>query len=145
MTSAKPIELDRYILDYLQRYPDCEVHVGSDSQNYRFHTVYVSAIVLRHMGKGAHELYAKTKVPVIRDMFMKLWLEMKRSIQLANHLKESLGIRIAQIHLDYNEDETYPSNKVLTAASGYVQSLGYTVKAKPDMLMAVWAANVLCH
>ena len=145
MTSGDPIELDRYLIDYLNRNPECEVHVGSDSQNYRFHTVYVSTIVLRHPGKGAHVIYNKTRVPIIRDIFTKLWGELERSITLANHLKDSLGIPVAQIDLDYNSDENYPSNKVLTAGAGYVQSLGYTVKAKPDLLMAVWAANVLCN
>lgn len=145
MNSGLAVELDRYLLDYLSCNPECEVHVGSDSQNFRFHTVYVSTIVLRHPGEGAHVLYNKTRVPIIRDMFSKLWGELERSIALADHVRHTLEIPVAQIDLDYNEDETYPSNKVLNAASGYVQSLGYTVKAKPDLLMAVWAANVLCN
>jgi predicted RNase H-related nuclease YkuK (DUF458 family) len=145
MSSGKPIELERYLADYLAVHPECEVHIGSDSQNFRVHTVYATAIVLRHPGKGAHVLYTKSRVPKIKDIFSKLWGELERSIQLAEYLQNELLIEVLQIDLDYNEDESYPSNKVLNAASGYVQSLGYTVKAKPDLLMAVWAANVLCH
>ena len=145
MTTGRPVELDRYVADYLQAHPECEVHIGSDSQNYRVHTVYVTTIVLRHPGKGAHVLYTKSRVPIIRDIFSKLWGELERSIKLAEYLQNELLIEVAQIDLDYNEDETYPSNKVLNAAAGYVQSLGYTVKAKPELLMAVWAANVLCN
>jgi predicted RNase H-related nuclease YkuK (DUF458 family) len=145
MTSGNPVELDRYLKDYLDRYPDCEVHVGSDSQNYRAHTVYATTIVLRHPGKGAHVLYTKSRVPIIRDIFNKLWGELERSISLAEYIQNELLIEVRQIDLDYNDDEKYPSNKVLHAASGYVQSLGYTVKAKPELLMAVWAANVLCN
>ncbi len=145
MNSGQPVELDRYLLDYLTLHPECEVHVGSDSQNLRFHTVYVSTVVLRHPGKGAHVLYNKSRVPIIRDMFSKLWGELERSIALAEHVRHTLEIPVTQIDLDYNEDDSYPSNKVLNAASGYVQSLGYTVKAKPNLLIAVWAANVLCN
>lgn len=145
MTTGNPVEINRYVLDYLNRHPECEVHVGSDSQNYGAHTTYVTTIVLRHPGKGAHVLYSKSRVPIIRDMFMKLWGELERTIALADHLHKDLDIPIQQIDLDYNGDESYPSHKVLTAASGYVQSLGYNVKAKPDLLMAVWAANVLCQ
>ncbi|NND93704.1 MAG: hypothetical protein HKN45_02500 [Flavobacteriales bacterium] len=145
MTSGDPVELDRYLTDYLHSHPECEIYVGSDSQNLRAKTVYVSTIVIRHPGKGAHVLYTKSKVPVIRDIFNKLWGELERSVQLAEYLQNELLIEVQQIDLDYNADESFPSNKVLNAASGYVQSLGYTVKAKPELLMAVWAANVLCN
>jgi predicted RNase H-related nuclease YkuK (DUF458 family) len=77
-------------------------------------------------------------------MFTKLWGELERSVKLATYIEEQLHIPVQQIDLDYNEDPGFPSHKVLTAASGYVQSMGFRVKAKPDLLMATWAANVLC-
>lgn len=145
MDSGRPVELERYLPDILSRHRDLEIHVGCDSQNKGVHTTYVTTIVLRYPGQGAHVLYNKERVPVIRDMFTKLWGEVERSIALAEHLKSSLGVSVHQIDLDYNEDPVHASNKLLSTASGYVQSMGYVVKAKPDLLMAVWAANVLCN
>ncbi|NNC82585.1 MAG: hypothetical protein HKN79_03335 [Flavobacteriales bacterium] len=145
MTTGTPVDISSYLHEYLSLHPECEVHLGSDSQNFRSHTVYVTTIVLRHPGKGAHVLYRKDRIPIIRDMFTKLWGELERTIEMAEFLQNELLIEVEQIDLDYNSDENFPSNKVLSAASGYVQSLGYTVKAKPELLMAVWAANVLCN
>jgi len=144
MDSGRPIELERYLPDMLSRNEELEIHVGCDSQNKGVRTIYVTTIVLRFPSRGAHVLYNKERVPVIKDMFTKLWGEVERSISLAEHLKSSLGVSVHQIDLDYNEDPVHASNRVLSAASGYVQSMGYEVKAKPDLLMAVWAANVLC-
>jgi predicted RNase H-related nuclease YkuK (DUF458 family) len=144
MDSGAPIDLVTYLPSLVNRFPHSEIHIGTDSQNHGVRTTYVSTIVVRYPGQGAHVLYHKEKLPVIRDMFTKLWGELERSIALADYLKNELGLKVQQIDLDYNEDPAYPSNKVLSAASGYVQAMGYVVKAKPDLLMATWAANVLC-
>ncbi|MDA0714479.1 MAG: hypothetical protein O3B83_04350 [Bacteroidetes bacterium] len=144
MDSGAPIDLVTYLPSLVNRHPLCEVHIGTDSQNHGPRTTYVSTIVVRYPGRGAHVLYRKEKLPVIKDMFTKLWGELERSIALADYLKNEMGIKIQQIDLDYNEDPSFPSNKVLSAAAGYIQAMGYEVKAKPDLLMATWAANVLC-
>jgi len=145
MDSGLPIDIDHYLNDLLKTHPECEVHIGTDSQNHGPHTVYVSTIVIRFPGQGAHVLYRKERLPIIKDMFTKLWGELERSIGLAQFLENDLNIPVKQIDLDYNEDPSFPSHKVLTAASGYVQAMGFRVKAKPEMLMATWAANVLCN
>ncbi len=145
MGRSKEVDLHTYARQVLKDEPDCEVHIGSDSQNLGERTTYVTTVVFRFPGRGAHVVYCRERIPVIRDMWTKLWGELERSIELADFFKDELGIKVTQIDLDYNTDPQYPSNKVLNAASGYVQSLGYNAKAKPDLLMAVWAANVLCH
>jgi len=105
----------------------------------------VTAVVFRFPGDGAHVLYTKERIPIIRDMWTKLWGEVERSIILAEYFEGELGLSVSQIDLDYNSDDAFASYKVLSAASGYVQSMGYVAKAKPELLMAVWAANVLCQ
>ena len=50
-----------------------------------------------------------------------------------------------QIDLDFNSDSQYASHKLVSASSGYITSLGFNSKVKPDLLMAAWAANVLCQ
>lgn len=122
-----------------------EVHVGCDSQNYKRHTVYVTTVVFRYPGNGAHVIYRKEKVPKINDLWTKLWGETERSVALATLILEECGLRVKQIDLDYNSDPSYPSQKLISASSGYISSLGFEAKAKPNLLMAAWAANVLCH
>jgi len=50
-----------YIASMLQE-QTLEVHVGCDSQNYKRHTVYVTTVVFRYPGNGAHVIYRKEKV-----------------------------------------------------------------------------------
>jgi predicted RNase H-related nuclease YkuK (DUF458 family) len=124
---------------------DVEVHVGCDSQNHKRHTVYVTTVVFRFRNNGAHVIYRKERVPKILDMWTKLWGETERSVELANLILEECGLRVHQIDLDFNSDSKYASHKLVSASTGYITSLGFDSKVKPDLLMAAWAANVLCQ
>jgi len=144
MGTGVKVNLKDHAQKYLTANPACEVHVGCDSQNMSGVTIYVTTVVFRHPREGAHVIYKKEKVDCIKDIWTKLWAETERSVDLANHLSQDLGIAVSQIDLDYNTDPAYKSHSVYTAATGYVSSLGYATKAKPNLLMAVWAADALC-
>ena len=124
---------------------DVQVHVGCDSQNHKRHTVYVTTVVFRFPGNGAHVIYRRERVPKILDMWTKLWGETERSVALANLILEECNLRVAQIDLDFNSDSKHASHRLVSASSGYITSLGFESKVKPDLLMAAWAANVLCQ
>ena len=124
---------------------DVEVHVGCDSQNHKRHTVYVTTVVFRFRNNGAHVIYRKERVPKILDMWTKLWGETERSVELANLILEECGLKVHQIDLDSNSDSKYASHKLVSASTGYIPSLGFDSKVKPDLLMAAWAAYVLCQ
>ena len=124
---------------------EVEVHVGCDSQNHKRHTVYVTTVVFRFPNNGAHVIYRRERVPKILDMWTKLWGETERSVELANFILEECNLRVHQIDLDFNSDSQYASHKLVSASSGYITSLGFNSKVKPDLLMAAWAANVLCQ
>jgi predicted RNase H-related nuclease YkuK (DUF458 family) len=124
---------------------DLEIHVGCDSQNFRRHTIYVTTVVFRYPRNGAHVIFRKERVPKIDDMWTKLWGETERSVALANLILEENEIRVDQIDLDFNSDSSYPSHKLISASRGYITSLGYASTVKPDLQMAAWAADVLCH
>ena len=124
---------------------EVEVHVGCDSQNHKRHTVYVTTVVFRFPNNGAHVIYRRERVPKILDMWTKLWGETERSVALANLILEECNLRVNQIDLDFNSDSQYASHKLVSASSGYITSLGFKSKVKPDLLMAAWAANVLCQ
>lgn len=144
MHSHQTVELLSHVQTLIRDNPDIIVYVGTDSQNYNHTTVFVSTVVLRYSNNGAHVLYQKEKIQKITDRWTRLWEELQRSIELAGYLRFEGGIKIAQIDLDLNSDPKYFSNKLLPAAVGYVQSMGYKAKSKPDLLMATWAANALC-
>jgi predicted RNase H-related nuclease YkuK (DUF458 family) len=78
-------------------------------------------------------------------MWTKLWGETERSVALASLILEECQLRVHQIDLDFNSDAQYASHKLVSASAGYITSLGFHSKVKPDLLMAAWAANVLCQ
>lgn len=145
MHAHQPVDLLMHVQELTTTHPGIKVFVGTDSQNYQRNTVYVSTVVLRYENNGAHVLYQKEKVPKITDRWTRLWDELNRSIDLAGYLRNEGGIYVSQIDLDFNSDPKFFSHKLLPAAVGYVQSMGYRARSKPDLLMATWAANVLCN
>ena len=61
---------------------------------------------------------------------------------MTQYLRDN-GINIHTIDLDLNHQSEYASNKVVSAAIGYVKSLGIKVRIKPDILPAIAAADNL--
>ncbi len=145
MGCGTQVIVDDYISNYINRNPNVRLYIGTDSQNFSKHTVYVTTVVFRFTKQGAHVIYKKEKVPKISDTWTRLWSELERSTNLALFLKNDRGIEVHQIDLDYNDNPRYASYKLRKAAVGYVEALGFNAKTKPNLLIAVGAANVLCH
>lgn len=144
MDNGRTVELATHAKALLQQSPDLQVMVGSDSQNRGGNTIYATTVVFRYAGRGAHVVYQKTKGEKVTDLWSRLWHELERSIAVADHLKAQ-GVMVHQIDMDYNSDPSFASNKVWSAAVGYVKSMGYRSGSKPDLLIASWAANVICN
>jgi predicted RNase H-related nuclease YkuK (DUF458 family) len=85
-------------------------------------------------------IYKKEVVPVIKDMWNRLWKETELSAETALYLRDT-GIEIDTIDLDYNINPVHNSNKLVKTAVGYVESLGFQARVKPELLPAVHAAD----
>jgi len=143
LTTKNEVDLIPYIKDFLSKNDNTSIFVGSDSQNGRA-TTYAVVIVLHNFGKGGHVLYSKDIVPIIQDRFTRLWGEVEYSLQTANYLVEH-GIQKPNfIDIDLNPDPRYKSNQVLRAALGYVESMGYIPRCKPNAVVASYVADAIC-
>lgn len=142
LSTRKEVDLIPYVKDFLANNSDTTIFVGCDSQNERY-TTYATVIVLHNAGKGGHVLYAKDIVSKIPDRFTRLWNEVEYSLQTATILSEN-GIKPNYIDLDLNPDPKYKSNQVLRAALGYVESMGYTPRCKPEAMVASYVADAIC-
>ena len=141
------VDIASYIKDVISKKPETKIYIGTDSQNKKKHTTYVSVIVL-HLSEndtttGGHVLYTYEDVSKIKDRYLRLWNEVERSINVSNFLK-SLGTLIDFVDLDFNENPRWESNTVLNSAIGYVESLGYLARFKPHNPFAVRVADHLC-
>ena len=144
MNDGSPVHLLEHVRRALDEHPDVEVLVGSDSHNRSDHTVYTTTVVLRYRSNGAHVIFKREKAAKAGDLWSRLWGEVERSIVVARILTHEGGVRVSRIDLDLNSDPRFGSHRLYSTAVGYVRAHGYEARTKPDMLIASWAANVLC-
>ncbi|MBN09277.1 MAG: hypothetical protein CMC79_02755 [Flavobacteriaceae bacterium] len=137
------IEPLQHTLNLLKDYPYLQIHIGSDSQNVGKKTVYCTVIAYRYGNRGVHYILNKKKQIIIEDMWNRLWHEAELSIDVAEWLSKQINVNL-QIDMDYNEDENFKSNKLISAAKGWANSLGYKVNVKPQTQIATKAADYNC-
>ena len=117
-----------HTLAVIKNHPSVKIHVGSDSQNVGKKTNYASVIAYRLGTRGVHYILSKSSVSIIDDMWKRLWLEAEHSITVAEWLTKQISVQV-EIDMDYNSDEAYRSNKLISATKGWANSLGYKVNA----------------
>jgi len=153
LTNRQKVDLIPYIQNYLLEHTETEIYIGCDSQNHARSTSYATVIVLHNKGRGGHVLFTQDETPRVKIgrqnaktevEFQRLWSEVERSIEIAEYLKSSNIKRPAFIDIDLNPDPQFKSNQALRAALGYVESLGYIVRCKPDAVSATYVADKLC-
>ena len=142
LTGHPTFELAPYVKSVLKLHAGfaVQLYLGCDSQNKAIDTVYATTLVFHIASSGCHVIYKKERVPKIRDMWTRLWKETENSCEVAIYLREH-GIEVSTIDMDYNTDPTKKSNKLVKAAVGYVESLGFKARCKPDLLPGAYAAD----
>ena len=86
---GKEIDPIAYTLNIMERFPDVEIHIGTDSYSLSDQTKYVTAIAYRYKESGVHYIHSKQTVPKIKDIWTRLWKETELSIQIAQELKSN--------------------------------------------------------
>lgn len=132
-----------HTLKVIENYPYAEIHIGTDSQNINKESIYTTVIAYRLGTRGVHYILSKKTVSIIRDMWTRLWKEAELSIDLAEWVTQKISVKV-EIDMDYNEDENFKSNKLISAAKGWANSLGYKVNVKPNNQIATRAADYHC-
>lgn len=120
---------------------DVRIFVGCDSQNLKKSkwTGYVTTVVFHigtndndeFYGHGGWVLFKSEKIVKIHDNWTRLWKEVEKSMEVAEELRKA-GILIYRVDLDFNEDDTYDSNRLVSAGEGLFKGLGYRVGSKPE-------------
>ena len=137
------IDTVNHTLEIMKSYPYAEIHIGTDSQNINKETYYTTVIAYRLGSRGVHYIFSKQKREIIRDMWTRLWKEAEYSVDVAEWLTKKIALKV-EIDMDYNEDKSYKSHKLISAAKGWANSLGYKVNVKPNNQIANRAADYHC-
>jgi predicted RNase H-related nuclease YkuK (DUF458 family) len=134
----------KHTLGVLKECPWVEVHIGTDSQNHRRSTIYVTVIAYRYGNRGVHYILHKQKVKKIKDKWTRLWNEADYSIEVAEWLTQKVKVKV-EIDFDFNSDEKHFSSKLVQPAVGWAASLGYKTNIKPHNQIATKAADHHCR
>lgn len=118
--------------------------IGTDSQTNHKGTLFVTAIIIHRVGKGALFYYSKKKSRPLLDLRYRIYKETEYSLALMERLKEMgfLGASLelpVEVHLDVGRrGET---RKLIQEVVGWVTSVGYAVKIKPEAYAASSVAD----
>lgn len=143
-TNGVKVNVIDHTLEQLKNYPHASIHIGTDSQNHGDVTMYSTVIAYRFGSTGVHYIFTRQKMPKITDMWTRLWKEAEMSIETAEWLTQQVNVKV-QIDMDYNGDEEHKSHKIISAAKGWANSLGYKVNVKPNEQIATRAADYCCR
>jgi predicted RNase H-related nuclease YkuK (DUF458 family) len=110
-----------------------KVCVGSDSQAYKSHVAYATAIVVLREGKGGF-MFIKNQKGITRISTKERMLkEVTMSVETAYsvcHILDKYNVEL-EVHADINTDPKFESNVALKEAMGYILGMGFIFKAKP--------------
>jgi predicted RNase H-related nuclease YkuK (DUF458 family) len=129
---------------------ESKVYVGCDSIRVKKNDIWYArfaTVIVLHID-GLHGCKLFHKVTLERDFGnreMRLMREAGLAFELATALIPLIGNKHLEVHLDFNPDPKFASNKVVSEATGWCKGLGLNYKIKPDAPVASYAADHACR
>ncbi len=120
-----------------------KVCIGTDSQVRGSEIEFATVIVLLRKGHGGFMFINNEKTKLKMSLKERLLTEVSRSIEIAYSLCplfDKYGTDL-EVHADINTNPRFGSHTALSEAMGYILSMGFTFKAKPDAHAASCCAN----
>lgn len=124
-----------------------KVCIGTDSQVTAEVTEFATVIVFIREQRGGYMLINSEKTKQKYSIKERMLHEVAKSIDIAYLLCELLdkyNIDL-EVHADINTNPQFKSNTALSEAMGYILSMGFVFKAKPDAFASSYCANKIVH
>ena len=124
-----------------------KVCIGTDSQVKGVVTDFATVIVFLREKKGAFMFISQDKSSYKMSIKERMLAEVQRSIDIAYMLCPLLdryNIDL-EVHADINTNPMFKSNQALHEAMGYILSMGFVFKAKPEAFASSACANKMVH
>ncbi|MBK6731540.1 MAG: hypothetical protein IPG60_11480 [Bacteroidetes bacterium] len=120
-----------------------KVCIGSDSQVYGRNIEFGTVVVFLRKGHGGFMYIANENTSQPMSLKERLLYEVSLSIAIAYELCDLLDrYKIdLEVHADINTNPQFQSNAALSEAMGYILSMGFVFKAKPDSFASSSCAN----
>jgi predicted RNase H-related nuclease YkuK (DUF458 family) len=120
-----------------------KVCIGTDSQVIGTEVHFATVIVFLREKRGGFMFISNEKSLRKMTIRERMILEVGRSVETAYALCALLDqFDVAlEVHADINTDPTFESNTALKEAMGYILSMGFVFKAKPDAFASSCCAD----
>lgn len=129
-------QMTDHIKHFLQEDPQSnyEIVIGTDSQTSNRMTLYVTALIIHRVGKGARFFFGKKKSKPIFDLRQRIYTETELSLDLIEVMKENRITDLVadwpiEIHLDIGQQGE--TRMLIQEVVGWVTAVGYEAKIKP--------------
>lgn len=124
-----------------------KVCIGTDSQVKGAVTDYATVIVFLREKKGAFMFIHQERSTRKMSIKERMLTEVQKSIETAYALCDLLDLYNVdlEVHADINTNPMFKSNQALHEAMGYILSMGFVFKAKPEAFASSACANKMVH
>ena len=120
-----------------------KVCIGTDSQVKSGTIEFATVIVFVREGKGGFMYIHQDRTTIKMSIKERMLAEVQRSIEVAYALCDLLDRYHVdlEVHADINTNPMFKSNQALHDAMGYILSMGFVFKAKPEAFASSACAN----
>jgi len=124
-----------------------KVCIGTDSQVKGSITDFATVIVFLREHKGGFMYINQERTTKKMSIKERMLCEVQKSIEIAYSLCDLLDLYDVEleVHADINTSPNFKSNAALHEAMGYILSMGFVFKAKPEAFASSYCANKLVH
>lgn len=124
-----------------------KVCIGTDSQVKGAFTDFATVIVLLREHHGGFMYIHQEKTAQKMSIKERMLVEVQKSIETAYSICDLLDLYHVdlEVHADINTNPMFKSNKALNEAMGYILSMGFIFKAKPEAFASSTCADKMVH
>lgn len=124
-----------------------KVCIGTDSQVKGLLTDFATVIVLLREHHGGFMYIHQEKTAQKMSIKERMLIEVQKSIEIAYSICDLLDLYNVdlEVHADINTNPMFKSNKALNEAMGYILSMGFIFKAKPEAFASSTCADKMVH
>ncbi len=124
-----------------------KVCIGTDSQVKGAVTDFATVIVFLREQRGGFMFIRQERSTQKMSIRERMICEVQKSIECAYSLCDLLDLYDVdlEVHADINTNPNFKSNQALHEAMGYILSMGFVFKAKPEAFASSACANKVVH
>ena len=140
-------EVEQAIIRETQNGYKLKVCIGTDSQVKGAFTDFATVIVLLREHHGGFMYISQDKTTQKMGIKERMLVEVQKSIETAYSICDLLDVYDVdlEVHADINTNPMFKSNKALNEAMGYILSMGFIFKAKPEAFASSTCADKMVH